>query len=151
MAKKKKKSKKGKKGGGGSAFGALGANILSDLATGVIAAAMTQAINNTSLGQHLKKGSKKKGEEGGAQADVAASVLKALAARGPLPIAELLRYSGAPLTPTLHAIADVREFRLIEFAPDDDKVRLTASGSRTATAVAKDGIRREADALLSGA
>lgn len=142
MAKSKRKSK-GKNGYSGASV------VLAGVAGEVLGSVLTRALNSDYVSQHLSKGSKKKGEEGGASDDVATRVLRTLVARGPLNIPDLLAHTGVGLAPALHALQDVREFRLVEFGEgDDDKIRLTAVGCRTATVLAKSSLRRDAATLL---
>ena len=53
----------------------------------------------------------------------------------------------AKLTPLLHAIQDLQQFRLVEFAPDTNCVRLTPVGARTAFNNRGEEIRAAAPAL----
>lgn len=160
---KKKLLKKQKKhaAGWGAASGAI-ASMASDVAIGVLSNFVEDNVT-----PHLKKGSKKKGKEGdpdagrasGAQngqaprrgegvKDVAAAIVTALCDRGPQSIPDLLGQTRAKLVQVLRALRDLREFRLVEFAADDDRVQLTATGSHTATVLSKERIREDAAALL---
>jgi hypothetical protein len=44
----------------------------------------------------------------------------------------------------LHALRDVREFRLVELVGEDNVLQLTSTGGRTAGVVRGNGIRTEA-------
>jgi hypothetical protein len=44
----------------------------------------------------------------------------------------------------LHALRDVREFRLVELVGEDNVLQLTTTGGRTAGVVRGNGIRSEA-------
>jgi len=76
--------------------------------------------------------------------DVAADVLRVLGDSAPKSIAELLQESNAKLTPLLAALRTLRDFRLIEMSGDDeDAVRLTVSGTRTASALRREQIEHD--------
>jgi len=78
------------------------------------------------------------------ECDVAADVLRVLGESGPKSIAELLSESDAELTPLLAALRTLREFRMIDMRGDDeDVVQLSASGTRTATALRRGQIEHE--------
>ena len=153
MAKKAKKAKKLLKqrksqamrwGAASGVLAGLAGDVLLKLASGMV---------EEYVQPHLKRGSKKKGAAGaegtgGEAPDVAARVLRVLAERGPLTIPDLLTHAEARLVDLLHALQDVREFRLVEFVGDENRVQLTAVGDRTATVLSKQDIRREAEMLL---
>ena len=143
MAKKKNKAKKKRKQKGWSTPSLVAAGLAGEVLGNVLSQAVNQAAD-----KYLNKGSKKKGAEGDAKPDVATRLLKALAERGPLPIPELLERTSAPLAKMLHALQDLREFRLVEFVGDDDRVQLTPVGGRTATVLGKAAIRRNVAAVL---
>jgi hypothetical protein len=76
--------------------------------------------------------------------DVAADVLRVLGESAPKSIAELLKESNTTLTPLLAALRTLRDFRLIEMSGDDeDSVRLTASGTRTASTLRREQIEHD--------
>ena len=141
MAKKKSKAKKKQKGWSTSSV------VASGLAGKVLGNVLSRAVNDVA-DTYLNKRSKKKGAEGDAKPDVATRLLKALAERGPLSIPDLLERTAAPLVKMLRSLQDLREFRLVEFVGDDDRVQLTPVGSRTATVLGKASIRRSAAAIL---
>jgi hypothetical protein len=143
MAKKKSKAKKKKKQKGWS----TGSVVAAGLAGEVLGNALSLAVNQAA-DKYLNKGSKKKGAEGDAKPDVATRLLRSLAERGPLSIPDLLERTAAPLAKMLRSLQDLREFRLVEFVGDDDRVQLTPVGSRTATVLGKASIRRSAAAVL---
>ena len=153
MAKKAKKLLKKRKkqamkwGAASGVLAGLAGDVLLKVASGVV---------DEYVAPHLKwgsKNSKKKSVDGaqgsgGETTDVAARLLRVLAERGPQTIPDLLTHTEARLVDLLHALQDVREFRLVEFVGDDNRIRLTAVGDRTATVLSKQDIRREADILL---
>src|SRR5690349_10558465 len=101
MAKRKHKAK-GKKNRGGDSSG-----------NGVALAAVGNVVGNM-LGQLLADGvgafTAKKATATGAD-DVAAQLLKTLSERGAQSIPDLIEATGAGLTPVLHALQTVRDFR----------------------------------------
>jgi len=143
----KKAGKKAKK--KAAKWGVL-SGALSGVASHVLVRVISDVITH-SLDDHLKKGSKKKGKEGveaAPQVDAATCLLRSLAERGPLTVADLLEHTHVGLTAALRAIRDLREFRLVEFVGDDNRVQLTDPGSRTATVLSKADIRQSAALLL---
>ena len=141
--KSKKKSKRRGKGGGGN-NGSAGA--------GIALAAVGNVVGNM-LGQLLADGlgsvAAKKATAAGAD-DVAAQILKCLAERGPQSIPDLIESTQAGLTPVLHALQTIKDFRLVDFVGEGDLVQLTASGSRTVTVVQKHDIKEQAARMLEG-
>ena len=84
------------------------------------------------------------GKGDNAECDVAADVMRVLGESGPKPIAELLTESGQGLTPLLHALRTLREFRLIEITgAEEDVVQLTGSGTRTASLLRREQIEHD--------
>jgi len=140
MPKRKRKKKDRGKNGSGGAGG------------GIALAAVGNVIGNM-LGQLMADGvgaiTAKQAKATGAD-DTAAQLLKVLAERGPQSIPDLIEATGAGLTPVLHALQTVRDFRLVEFATEGDLVTLTATGNKTVTVVQKESIRRQASRMLEG-
>src|SRR5688572_8917818 len=98
----------------------------------------------------LKK-TKQAAQEAAETTELTALLLTTLAEQGPKSIAELLGAvnGAATLGEVLHALKDVRDFRLIELIGEDDLVQLTPAGRRTSDVVLKGHIRHEATKLLA--
>lgn len=98
-----------------------------------------------------KKGKKKvgqKADQDDSEADSATLVLRSLCNNGPLTIAELVNDTKLALSDLLDTLITVREFELISFVGEDARVQITAAGSKTVTAAAKNDIREEAAKML---
>jgi hypothetical protein len=82
--------------------------------------------------------------------DVAAKLLEALAGGAPRSIPQLLADTHLGLSPVLHALQTLREFRLVNFVgdPGDETVEVTQSGAETVAVVRRNHIRDEAARLL---
>ena len=138
------KRKKNKKGNAltSAALAAFAGDFLANM-LGEIIGNQFQPGNDKQKGGKIGKGSKGRNGE-----DVSAIILATLAENGPQSIPDLVAATGVGLSPVLHALKDVRDFRLVEFVGDDDNVQLTATGNRTAGVLRKNGIREHAGRLL---
>jgi hypothetical protein len=83
--------------------------------------------------------------------DVAARLLQALADGGPKPVPQLLADTHLGLSPTLHALQTLRDFRLIHFAgePGEEIVEATRTGTTAVNVLRQHHIRAEAAKLLA--
>jgi hypothetical protein len=85
-----------------------------------------------------------------AKDDVAAKLLETLAANGPRSIPQLLSDTHLSLSPVLHALQTLRDFRLVNFVGESgcETVEVTRSGADTVTVFRQNHIRDEAAKLL---
>jgi hypothetical protein len=132
MAKRKKrKAKKGRAAAKDVVGGVALANLLSDTAGKLLRDLAVHAIRDMiDAVRRRDDGATKKEKR-----DVAADVLRVLADRGPMPLADVVSVVDAGLTPVLQALHVMSELRLATIEPDAQTLRLTASGARTADVV----------------
>jgi hypothetical protein len=141
-----KKRKKKRRGGAGNdtgtwavvsaALGGMLGNIISDS----LEAGLAGAVDRVSSGKRDK--SNRNGD------DVAAKLLRVLADRGPMNIPDLMCAAEIGLTPLLNALGTSHQFKLVEFVGEGDMIKLTATGTRTATVVQQQQIKSDARRLL---
>jgi hypothetical protein len=141
MARKRKKKRRGSNTDTGTwavvsaALGGMLGNIISDSVEAGVSG-LADRMNG--------RRDKKRGDSD----DVAARLLRVLADRGPMSIPDLMCAAEVGLTPLLSALGTSHQFKLVEFVGEGDMIKLTATGTRTATVVQQQQIKADARKLL---
>lgn len=150
MAKKKGKGKKRGKGKAKLAAPAMLGTFAGGVFGKVVEKLLADSIRDFVLPERHHH--KKHDDQRDRDHDVAARLLAALADNGPKPIARLLADTNLALSPMLHALQTLREFRLINFVGGDgvdcETVEVTRAGAETATVIRSNHIRAEAAKML---
>ena len=144
MAKGKKKSKKNKKVASRAMIGTFAGGLFGKVVEKVLADTILDYVHPKHHHKHAKAHADANGE------DVAARLLEALSGGGPRSIPQLLADTHLRLSPVLHALQTLRDFRLINFVgePGEESVEVTRSGAETVTVFKQTHIREEAARLL---
>ena len=148
MAKGKKKGKKkDKRVANRAMIGTFAGGLLGKVVEKVLADTVIDYLGLKDHGKHGKNGKHHAGAE---HEDVAAKLLEALAGGGPRSVPQLLADTHLGLSPVLHALQTLREFRLINFVgePGEETVEVTRSGAQAVTVFKQTHIREEAARLL---
>ena len=152
MAKGKKKGKSGKSGkkrlANHALVGTFAGGLLGKVVEKVLAETVIDALGIKRVAQKSHHGDNKGDKK--IHDDVAARLLEALAAGGPRSIAQLLADTHLSLSPVLHALHTLRDFRLIHFVGEEgaETIEVTRSGAETVTIFRQNHIREEAAKLL---
>ena len=148
MAKGKRKNKKRKKRVVNRAMiGTFAGGLLGKVVEKVLA---DTVVDYLGLKHHGKNATNGKHHADADREDVAAKLLEALAGGGPRSIPQLLADTHLGLSPVLHALHTLRDFRLINFVgePGEETVEVTRSGAQAVTVCKQAHIREEAARLL---
>ena len=150
MAKgKKNKSgkKKHKRVANRAMIGTFAGGLLGKVVEKVLADTVIDYLGLKHHGKHARNG---KNHAVAIGDDVAAKLLEALAGGGARSIPQLLADTHLGLSPVLHALQTLRDFRLINFAgePGEETVEVTRSGAEAVTVFKQTHIREEAARLL---
>lgn len=148
MAKGKKKNKKrDKRVANRAMIGTFAGGLLGKVVEKVLADTVIDYLGLKHHGKHARNG---KHHDDGEGEDVAAKLLEALAGGGPRSVPQLLAETHLALSPVLHALQTLRDFRLISFVgePGEETVEVTRRGAEAVTVFKQTHIREEAARLL---
>ena len=112
----------------------------------IIGNALSQVLAD-GMGYIGKRRGKKKGKWLG-NGDPAEAVVRTLATSGAQSVPDMVRATGFRLTSTLRALHELQEFGLVKVAGEDKTITLTAAGTRTATAMEGNALRKETGKIV---
>ena len=158
MAKQQKNKSKAKKKGSRKQRGTLAGNALLGTVAGAVVGKVAERliVNELEafigpLRKHWRVEEKLQANGKAEEEDVASRLLTVLADGGPKGIPQLLSETNVGLSKLLHALHNLRDFRLVNFVgePGDETVEVTRSGSQAVTALRKNHIQEQAAKLLA--